>query len=345
MRTRLFLRTSEFLWQEGHTAHSTADEAIERTRMMLDVYAKLMEEYLAIPVFQGQKSPSERFPGAIDTLCIEAMMQDKKALQAGTSHFLGQNFARASNIKYQSDKETEEYAWTTSWGVSTRLIGGLIMTHSDDDGLILPPKVASAHVVIMPIIKKEKDKSLVLEYTERLVHELQDQYYNGMPIKVELDNRNVGSKNWDWIKKGVPIRLEVGPRDIAENAVFVGRRDQSPKSRMSMPKDQFVTNISHMLDDIQNQLFQRAVSFRNENTFDIDTTKDFYDMFTSKDEKTIHGGFARSFWCGSAECEEKIKNDLAVTIRCIPFDISDDKGKCICCDKTGTGRVIFSKSY
>jgi len=345
MRTRLFLRTSEFLWQEGHTAHSTADEAIERTRMMLNVYAKLLEEYLAIPVLQGQKSPSERFPGAIDTLCIEAMMQDKKALQAGTSHFLGQNFARASNIKYQSDKETEEYAWTTSWGVSTRLIGGLIMTHSDDDGLILPPKVASAHVVIMPIIKKEKDKSLVSEYTERLKNELQNQFYHGKPIKVELDNRNVGSKNWDWIKKGVPIRLEVGPRDIAENAVFVGRRDQSPKSKQSMPKDQFVKNITNMLDDIQNQLFQRALNFRNDNTFDIDTTKDFYDMFTSKEEKAIHGGFARSFWCGSAECEEKIKNDLAVTIRCIPFDISDEKGKCICCDKTGTGRVIFSKSY
>jgi prolyl-tRNA synthetase len=345
MRTRLFLRTSEFLWQEGHTAHSTADEAIERTYQMLKVYAKLLEEYLAIPVIRGHKTPSERFPGAIDTLCVEAMMQDRKALQAGTSHFLGQNFARASNIKYQSDQEKEEYAWTTSWGVSTRMIGGLIMTHSDDDGLILPPKVASAHVVIMPIIKKEKDRALVSEYTESLAKELKDQSFNGRPLRVELDNRNVGSKNWDWIKKGVPIRVEVGPRDIAENAVFVGRRDQTPKSRQSIPRGEFVQNISNILDDIQNQLFERAVRFRSENTFDIDTTQDFYKFFTAKDDKTMHGGFARSFWCGSAECEEKIKNDLAVTIRCIPFDISDEKGKCICCDKTGTGRVIYSKSY
>jgi prolyl-tRNA synthetase len=345
MRTRLFLRTSEFLWQEGHTAHATADEAIERTRMMLDVYAKLLEEYLAIPVIRGKKSPLERFPGAIDTLCIEAMMQDKKALQAGTSHFLGQNFARASNIKYQSDKEAEEFAWTTSWGVSTRLIGGLVMTHSDDDGLILPPKVASAHVVIMPIVKKEKDRALVKEYTESLTKELQSQVYNGRSVRVELDDRDVGSKNWDWIKKGVPIRVEVGPRDIAENAVFVGRRDASPKSRQSIPKDQFVNQISDMLDDIQNKLFQSALNFRTENTFEVDNTNDFYQMFTAKDEKKIHGGFARSFWCGSAECEEKIKKDLAVTIRCIPFDISDEKGKCICCNKTGTGRVIFSKSY
>ena len=345
MRTRLFLRTSEFLWQEGHTAHASADEAIERTRQMLNVYAKLLEEYLAIPVICGQKTPSERFPGAIDTLCIEAMMQDRKALQAGTSHFLGQNFARASNIKYQSDQEAEEYAWTTSWGVSTRLIGGLIMTHSDDDGLILPPKVASAHVVIMPIIKKEKDRSLVTEYTERLTKELQGQDFNGRPLRVELDNRNVGSKNWDWIKKGVPIRVEVGPRDIAENAVFVGRRDQSPKAKQSIPRNEFIKNVPNMLDDIQKQLFQKALSFKNENTFDINTTNDFYNMFTEKDEKTIHGGFARSFWCGSAECEDKIKSDLAVTIRCIQFDISNEKGNCICCEKTGTGRVIFSKSY
>jgi prolyl-tRNA synthetase len=345
MRTRLFLRTSEFLWQEGHTAHSTADEAIERTHQMLDIYAKLLEEYLAIPVIRGKKSPSERFPGAIDTLCVEAMMQDRKALQAGTSHFLGQNFSRASNIKYQSDQETEEFAWTTSWGVSTRLIGGLIMTHSDDDGLVLPPKVASAHVVIMPIIKKEKDRALVTEYTQNLTKELQGQTFNGKPVTVELDDRNVGSKNWDWIKKGVPIRVEVGPRDIVENAVFVGRRDQSPKSRQSIPKDQFVKGISNMLDDIQNQLYQKADNFRNAHTLDIDTTKDFYKMFSSKNDKKIHGGFARSFWCGSAECEEKIKDDLAVTIRCIPFDMSDEQGKCICCEKPGTGRVIFSKSY
>jgi len=345
MRTRLFLRTSEFLWQEGHTVHSTAEEAIERTRMMLDVYAKIAEEYLAIPVICGQKTPSERFPGAIDTLCIEAMMQDRKALQAGTSHFLGQNFAKASNIKYQTDQEKEEYAWTTSWGVSTRLIGGLIMTHSDDDGLILPPRVASSHVVIMPIIKKENDRGIVTEYTEKLANELRDQLYNGKPVRVELDNRNVGSKNWDWIKKGIPVRVEVGPRDIAENSVFVGRRDQSPRSRQSIPKEQFVKELPAMLDDIQQQLFKRALDFRNEYSIQVDNKDDFYNMFTSTDEHQEHGGFAYSFWCGSPECEVNVKKDLAVTIRCIPFDASKESGPCIYCGKTGTGRVIFSKSY
>lgn len=345
MRTRLFLRTSEFLWQEGHTVHSTAEEAIERTQMMLDVYAKLAEEYLAIPVICGQKTPSERFPGAIDTLCIEAMMQDRKALQAGTSHFLGQNFAKASNIKYQSDQEKEEYAWTTSWGVSTRLIGGVIMTHSDDDGLILPPKVASSHVVIMPIIKKEKDRAMVTEYSENLVRELKEQKYNGRPVRVELDDRNVGSKNWDWIKKGIPIRVEAGPRDIAENSVFVGRRDQSPKQRQSIPKDQFVKQLPEMLDDIQQQLFQRAVDFRNAHSMEIDKKDDFYNIFTSEDEHAIHGGFAHSFWCGSPECEATIKKDLAVTIRCIPFERPKVSGPCIYCGKEGKGRVIFSKAY
>jgi len=345
MRTRLFLRTSEFLWQEGHTAHASADEAIERTRQMLDVYTHLLENYLAIPVIRGHKTESERFPGAIDTYCIEAMMQDRKALQAGTSHFLGQNFARASNIKYQSDKETEAFAWTTSWGVSTRLIGGLIMTHSDDDGLILPPKVASAHVVIMPIIKKEKDRSLVTEYTAKLANELRNLRYNDRPMIVELDTRDVGSKNWDWIKKGVPIRLEVGPRDIAENSVFVGRRDQSPKSRQSIPREQFVQSVSDLLDDIQNTLFQRALDYKNHHTIDIDNNDDFYNLFTPPDEKTIHGGFVRSFWCGDSGCEDKIKKDLAVTIRCIPFDITDEQGKCICCGKNATGRVVFAKAY
>jgi len=345
MRTRLFLRTSEFLWQEGHTAHATREEAIARTRQMLDVYTRLIQDYLAIPVIQGQKTPSERFPGAEDTLCIEAMMQDRKALQSGTSHFLGQNFAKASNIKYQSDQEKEEFVWTTSWGVSTRLIGGLIMTHSDDDGLILPPRVASSHVVIMPIIKKENDRETVTSFTESLAKELREQTYHGAPMRVELDTRNIGSKNWDWIKKGIPIRVEVGPRDIAENSVFVGRRDQSPKSRQSISREQFIQMVPNMLDDIQNQLYQRALQFRMQHTFIIDNKDDFYSMFTSSDEKTIHGGFAKSFWCGSADCEEQIKKDLTVTIRCIPFDQDDDKGSCIYCGKAGTGRVVFAKSY
>jgi prolyl-tRNA synthetase len=226
MRTRLFLRTSEFLWQEGHTAHALKEEALERTQMMLDIYAKHAEEYLAMPVIRGRKTASERFPGAVDTLCIEAMMQDRKALQAGTSHFLGQNFARASDIRFQSAKETEEYAWTTSWGASTRLIGGLIMTHGDDDGIILPPKIASSHVVLLPIIRKDKDRQKVMEYTQSLSRELKDIKYHNRIISVEIDDRDIGgARGWDWIKKGIPLRVEIGPRDIADNSVFVGRRD------------------------------------------------------------------------------------------------------------------------
>jgi len=345
MRTRLFLRTSEFLWQEGHTAHSSDIEAIERTNMMLDVYEKMAEQYLAIPVIKGRKTQTERFPGALDTLCIEAMMQDRKALQAGTSHFLGQNFAKASQIKYQSSEEQEEYAWTTSWGVSTRLIGGLIMTHSDDDGLILPPRVASSQVVLMPIIKKEKDKEMVLNYTQKLANEIQDIYYYNRKIRVEIDNRSAASKNWDWIKKGIPIRVEIGPRDIEKNSVFVGTRDKEPNEKTSYLKNEFVSILPELLDNIHNNLFNKALNFRKEHTKLIDNKKEFYNFFTPKHSNEIHGGFALSYWCESQECEAKIKEDLKVTIRAIPLDAKNERGKCIYCNEPSMIRVIFAKAY
>jgi prolyl-tRNA synthetase len=348
MRTRIFLRTSEFLWQEGHTAHATAEEAVLRTQMMLDIYARLAEHYLAIPVIKGRKSPAERFPGAVDTLCIEAMMQDRKALQAGTSHFLGQNFAKASNIRFQSMQELEEYAWTTSWGASTRLIGGLIMTHGDDDGVILPPRVASAHLVLLPIIRKPEDQSLVMEYVESLCKELSEQSYGNGKIRAEIDARDIGgARNWEWIKKGIPLRVEVGPKDIAKDCVFVARRDKPHHEKTSETRNKFVSGISVLLDDIQSNLFDQALALQKAHTHNIDQRNAFYDFFTAKNEEKpeIHGGFAHCHWCGSGDCEAGIKEDLKVTLRCVPFDEEDAEGPCIYCGKPGKGRVIFAKAY
>ncbi|MEZ4527638.1 MAG: His/Gly/Thr/Pro-type tRNA ligase C-terminal domain-containing protein [Desulfobacterales bacterium] len=348
MRTRIFLRTSEFLWQEGHTAHASAEEAIKRTQLMLEVYAQLAEEYLAMPVIRGRKTPSERFPGAVDTLCIEALMQDCKALQAGTSHFLGQNFAKASQIKFQNAQESEEYAWTTSWGASTRLIGGVIMTHGDDDGIILPPRVASSHVVLLPIFRKEEDRQAVMEYTQSIAKELRETYYHHSRIRVEVDDRDTGgARGWDWIKKGIPVRVEIGPRDMAENSVFMARRDKSHKEKASVKREQFVKELPAILDEIQGNLYDRALKYRKENTRNIDDSKEFYAYFTPKnaEKPEIHGGFAFSHWCGSADCEAKIKEDLQVTIRCIPFDSKSEGKKCICCQNPGTERVVFAKAY
>lgn len=348
MRTRIFLRTSEFLWQEGHTAHATQAEAEERTEMMLDVYAKVAEEYLAMPVIKGAKSESERFPGAVETYCIEAMMQDRKALQAGTSHFLGQNFAKASGIKFQSSEGAEEYAWTTSWGVSTRLVGGLIMTHGDDDGIILPPRVASSHVVILPIIRKESDRESVMTYVESLAKVLKAQTFHDGPVRVEIDDRDIGGgKGWDWIKKGVPVRVEIGPRDISENSVFVGRRDKGHREKTSIKRDEFVRSVTDILDDIQSNLFERAKAYLAEHTHSIDSRDAFYQFFTPKNQEKpeIHGGFSKSHWCGSAACEDTIKEDLSVTIRCIPLDEPNDAGQCICCGGPSEKRVIFAKAY
>lgn len=348
MRTRTFLRTSEFLWQEGHTAHATEKEAYDRTRMMLGVYSRFVRDYLAMPVIEGYKSPSERFPGAVDTLCLEAMMQDRKALQAGTSHFLGQNFAKSSGIKFQSAEEREEYAWTTSWGVSTRLIGGLIMTHGDDDGVIMPPMVAPSHVVLLPIFRKPEDRPRVMAYVESLAKALKNEYYHHRRIIVETDDRDIGgARGWEWIKKGIPLRVEIGLRDIEANAVFVSRRDQAPNIKTSIPKDRFVAEIADILDTIQSNLYARALAYRKEYTKMIDGKNDFDRYFTPLDidKPEIHGGFALSHWCGSTACEEAIKNALKVTIRCIPFDSADEPGECVYCGAPSPRRVIFAKAY
>ena len=346
MRTRLFLRTSEFLWQEGHTAHATREEAEERTMQMLDVYTDFVENHLAMPVIQGRKTESERFPGAVDTVCIEAMMQDRKALQAGTSHFLGQNFAKSAGITFQNRDRREEYAWTTSWGVSTRMVGGLIMIHGDDNGVIMPPRVAPAHVVLLPILKKSADNSKILEYTQKIADALSDTTYHGRKIVVEVDDRDTGgARNWEWIRKGVPIRAEIGPRDMENDAVFMATRDSSPRDKKSVQKDEFIHTIGEILDGIQTSIFNRALAFRKQHTHNMDSKEEFYRFYTKEGAETIHGGFVRAHWCGGAGCEEKIKSDLSVTIRCIPFDSPPEEGKCICCGRASDRRVLFSKAY
>lgn len=343
MRTRLFLRTTEFLWQEGHTAHATADEAMAETLKMLDVYAAFAENYMAIPVIKGEKSESERFPGAVNTFTIEAMMQDKKALQAGTSHFLGQHFSKSFNIKYLSAESKEEFVWTTSWGASTRLVGGLIMTHSDDNGLIVPPRLAPAHVVILPVIHKEEGREKILAYCNSLADELRKLYYHERRIVVEVDTRELtgGEKAWSWVKKGVPIRLEIGNKDIENDAVFMGRRDKEYKDRVAMKRQEFLSTVTSQLDEIQNWLLTRAREFQKQNTVMINSKEDFYKFFEGEG-----GGFALAHWNGSAEIEAKVKSDLGVTTRCIPLqDIGDGAGKCIFTGEPSKQRVIFAKAY
>lgn len=349
LRTRLFLRTSEFLWQEGHTVHATKRDAEDKTRQMLDVYAKFAEEYLAIPVITGEKSEGERFPGALATYSIEAMMQDRKALQAGTSHFLGQNFAKSSEIKFQNRDGEYEYAWTTSWGVSTRLIGALIMAHSDDNGLVLPPKIAPAHIVIIPIAKSDEDLEIILEYINKITTALKDKRFDGKEILVEVDNSDATSseKSWKWIKHGMPIRLEIGKRDMDSNTVFMGRRDLEPRDKKGLDWKEFVDSVEDILTEIQTNIHQKALNFRKENTVTINDREEFNKFFTpeNREKPEIHGGFAYSYWCGSVECEEEIKEDLKVTIRNIPFSTEEKSGKCISCGKTSTKQVIFAKSY
>ncbi|MBI4579592.1 MAG: proline--tRNA ligase [Planctomycetes bacterium] len=349
MRTRLFLRTTEFLWQEGHTVHATRDEAMDETMKMLDVYARFAEEYMAMPVIMGEKTEGERFPGAVNTYCIEAMMQDRKALQAGTSHFLGQNFAKASEIMFLDEKGERIHAWTTSWGVSTRLIGGLVMTHGDDDGLVLPPRLAPSHVVILPVIHKEETKAEVMQYCENLARELRGVHYDGRCVQVELDAREGrgGEKVWGWIKAGIPLRLEVGPRDMAADSVFVGRRDQGPKEKYSAKRAEFVAGLPALLDEMQKGLLERARAFREANTVRIDNKDDFYAFFTpaNKDKPEIHGGFALAHWSGEREVEETLRNDLQVTVRCIPLDAPAEDGKCVVSGKPSRQRVVFGKAY
>ena len=348
MRTRLFLRTAEFLWQEGHTVHATSEEAMAETRQMLDVYADFAENFMAMPVLTGEKTEAERFPGADATFAIEAMMQDRKALQAGTSHFLGQNFAKSSNIKYLSAEGKEEYAWTTSWGVSTRLVGGLIMTHSDDDGLVLPPRIAPSHVVIIPVTPKEETRQHVIDYCLELKQQLQDQNYMDGRVRVEFDDRDIrgGEKAWGWIKKGIPLRVEVGPRDMEAGTVFVGRRDRGAKDKESMPVKEFVLGIANLLDEMQAGLLAKAKAFQQEHTREITTEADFVEFFTPKnvDAPEIHGGFASMGFCCDTELEDKIAKEYKVTVRCIPNATADEVVPCVFTGQPGK-RVIFAKSY
>ncbi len=349
LRTRLFLRTAEFLWQEGHTVHETYEDAMDETMKMLDVYAEFAEKYLAIPVIKGEKTEGERFPGAVATYCIEAMMQDRKALQSGTSHFLGQNFAKSSNIKFQNRAGEVQYAYTTSWGVSTRLIGALIMTHSDDNGLVLPPKVAPSHAVIIPIYKNEEERENIMTFVKEIQHALKAISFDGNPIRLEIDDRDMTSseKGWYWIKKGIPIRMEIGPRDLQNRSVFMGRRDKDAKDKQTLNFEQVITSLAAILEDIQDNIYHKAVELRKTYTQNIDSKEDFYKFFTPKnaEQPEIHAGFANSHWCEDTACEETIKNDLKVTIRCIPINAEPEEGKCICCGKESKRRVIFAKSY
>jgi prolyl-tRNA synthetase len=352
MRPRIFLRTTEFLWQEGHTVHETEAEARAETKQMLDVYETFVRNHLAVPVFSGEKSESERFPGAVQTLCIEAMVQDRKAIQAGTSHFLGQNFARASGIQFQSRTGTQEYGWTTSWGMSTRLVGTIIMAHADDDGLVLPPRIAPIHIVIVPITPKEETRASVLEAADALAAKLRQQSFFGAPLEVEVDRREMGggTKNWDWVKKGVPLRVELGPRDLESGTVAVSRRDQPVKQKESIAADEFVSRAIEILNSIQQNLLERARQFRDANTRRIDSKEEFYAFFTPKDSARpeIHGGFALTHWDGSRLVEEQIKNDLKVTIRCVPLDDPANPPEAGTCPFTGNPsprRVIRAKAY
>ena len=346
MRTRLFLRTTEFLWQEGHTAHSTKKEAEEEVFKMLGEYKDFLENYLAIPCFVGKKSEMEKFPGAEDTYVLETLMQDRKALQACTSHFLGQNFSKAANIKFNDENGKVNYAWTTSWGITTRIIGALVMVHSDDDGLILPPKIAPVEIVIIPVIHSEDVKENILKVCEKLKDDLQKIVYHNKNLSVEIDTRDVrgGEKKWSYVKKGVPIILEIGPKDIQKESVFMLRRDTFEKKSIKILD--FVKNISNILDDMQKKMFEKAKKHLDEHTKEFQSKEEFYKFFTpkNKEKPEIHGGFAKIWFCLDAKEEEKIKQDLSVTLRCIEDD-SDVEKTCIFCSKKTKKRAIFAKAY
>jgi prolyl-tRNA synthetase len=349
LRPRLFLRTAEFLWQEGHTAHETEAEAREETMKMLRVYETFARDFLAIPVISGEKTESERFPGAVQTLCIEAMVQDRKAIQAGTSHFLGQNFSKASGIQFQSRSGSLEYAWTTSWGATTRLIGTLIMAHGDDDGLVLPPRIAPAQAVIIPITPKGETRAAVVEAVDNIAASLREIRYHGEPISVEVDKRDLGGgvKNWEWIKKGVPVRIEIGPRDLAQGMAALSRRDHNHKERAFVSAAELPARLPSMLDDIQSGILARATAFRESHTRVIETRDEFYEFFTPQNpaKPEIHGGFALAYWNGSTQLEEEIKEELSVTIRCIPLEKKPEAGRCIFTGQPGSHRAVWAKSY
>jgi len=334
MRTRLFLRTAEFLWQEGHTAHATEQEAIEETERMLGVYADFAENWMGVPVLQGLKTPSERFAGAVETYCIEALMQDGKALQSGTSHFLGQNFSKSFDVKFVNKENQQEFPWATSWGVSTRLMGALIMAHSDDNGLVLPPKLAPIQVVIVPIHKSEEDLATIGEKVAPIVKELRDA---GVSVKYDDDDKQrSGWKFAEYELRGVPVRLGIGMRDLENGTVEVARRDTLTKE--SRPIEGIARYVNELLVEIQANIFQKALAFREENTFRVDTWDEFKDQI----EK---GGFILAHWDGTADTEEKIKDETKATIRCIPLDAAHEAGKCVYSGNESSKRVVFARAY
>ena len=336
MRTRLFLRTAEFLWQEGHTAHATKEEAVAETKQMLEVYANFAEEFMAMPVVRGVKTESERFAGAEDTYCIEALMQDGKALQAGTSHFLGQNFAKAFDVKFADKNNNMEYVWATSWGVSTRLIGALVMAHSDDEGLILPPKIAPLQVVMVPIfVKDEATNKRVADKLAELVKQLR-----ARGVRVKLDDDDTKRPGWKFAEyelQGVPVRIALGARDLDNNQAEVARRDT--KEKTAMPLDTLADNVAQLLEDIQTNMFNKALKFRNEHITRVDSWDEFVTVLNDKT------GFVSAHWDGTAETEERIKEMTKATIRCIPLDNIKEEGNCVLTGKPSTQRVLFAKAY
>ena len=334
MRTRLFLRTAEFLWQEGHTAHATREEAMAEARKMLDVYAEFAEKYMALPVIRGIKSANERFAGAEETFCIEAMMQDGKALQAGTSHFLAQNFAKAFDVKFLNRENKLEYVWATSWGVSTRLMGALIMSHSDDNGLVLPPKIAPIEVVIVPIYKTDEQRETVLAYCADIKKRLESR---GMRVKFDdRDTQKPGFKFAEWELKGVPVRIAAGPRDVENNSVEIARRDTLEKTTITI--DNIEDYITNLLDEIQDNIFQKALNFRESRTVKVDTWEEFK-------EQIENSMFVYAHWDGTPETEQRIKEETKATIRCIPLDDDFEDGKCIYSGQPSKRRVIFARAY
>jgi prolyl-tRNA synthetase len=335
MRTRLFLRTAEFLWQEGHTAHASKEEAIEETVKMLDVYAEFVEQYMALPVIKGVKTENERFAGAVDTYCIEALMQDGKALQAGTSHFLGQNFAKAFNVQFLSKENKQEYVWATSWGVSTRLIGALIMAHSDDNGLVMPPKIAPLQVVIVPIYKGEESKAMIDGKVATIEKELR-----ALGISVKYDNSDNARPGWKFAEyelKGVPVRIALGMRDLENNVVEIARRDTGVKATVSM--DGLASQVNQLLEEIQQQMYQKALQFRNDHITEANTWDEFTNLIDNK------GGFIAAHWDGTGATEDRIKELTKATIRCIPLNNKQEEGKCILSGAPSSQRVLFAKAY
>ncbi|MDW7693633.1 proline--tRNA ligase [Flammeovirgaceae bacterium SG7u.111] len=335
MRPRVFLRTAEFLWQEGHTAHATEAEARAETEQMLNIYANFAEEHMALPVVKGTKTATERFAGAVDTLCIEALMQDGKALQAGTSHFLGQNFAKAFDVKFLDKENKQQLVWGTSWGVSTRLMGALIMAHSDDDGLVLPPKLAPIHVVIVPIYKGDEQFAKISEKANAIKEELQQ-----LGITVRYDDRDTykpGFKFAEWELKGVPVRIAIGPRDLENGTVEVARRDTKEKKTYQI--DEIKSTVEFLMEDIQKNIYEKALNFRSEVTTKVDDYEEFKEIVSKK------GGFVLAHWDGTAETEEKIKTETKATIRCIPFDAPEEEGTCIYSGKPSKRRVLFAIAY